>query len=422
MKFLKIFATAATVLPITSVAASFSESLEKLSVSNPEFVAYADFQGDFQAAGSFLTDAYLAYLMTSPDIPPIPVDFNRLFEHLGFSAMQSATAVSEAREGGGFVNQAIIEFSSPPSGLFVLSGDSNQPFDIVKTAPADADFIAEMNLNGVALYKILRAMVIDIMGPMGEGMIDSQMNKPVVPDGPTIAEIISRLTTRLQVAAKPEIGVGGSTNPGLALLQGKAAIRIANIADMLDSLGPLLQQAGFSASAGGETPRYTATIPLQADGLIIHLSGIAGSNDLLVSFNEESEGWFLEGSGSIAESESFQKETAGLPTEGLSFWYATTEMAELQIQQLDAQVEGNEKMLPLITALKSFLMNYTGPQAGVSFLEDNAYRVISYQPTSYKTNIAIAGAIIPISFASSFAAVAQAQAAQAEETDPSPAE
>jgi hypothetical protein len=420
MKYLPILVAGTCLLPFAATASPFSESLERLSVGNPEFVAYADFQGDFVAAGSFLTDAYLAYLMTSPDVPPIPVDFTRLFEHLGLSQLQTLTAVSEARKGGGFTNQMLFEFSEPPTGLFVLLGDSNQPFSIKDVAPADADIVAEMNLNGVALYKIIRSIVIDMMGQMGEGMIDTQMNKPIVPEGPTLAEIISRLTTRVQIAAKPAYGMDPEQIPMLALLKGEAALRIANIADLLDSFSPILQQAGF-AQVGGEGSReFVKTVPIETQQMIISLMQISGSNDLLVSFNESAD-WFLNSGPSIATSADFIKETAGLPEKGLSFWYTTAEFAELQVQQLDAQVAANEKLLPVITALKSFLMNYTGSQAGVSFLEGNAYRVINYQPASYKTNIALAGAIIPISFASSFAAIAEAQAAQNEQPATPPA-
>ncbi|NDV61133.1 hypothetical protein G0Q06_01575 [Puniceicoccales bacterium CK1056] len=422
MKSLPILVAGTCLLPFAAMSSPFSGALERLSVENPEFVAYADFRGDVQAAGSFFTDAYLAYLMTGPEVPPIPVDFQRLFENMGLTSLESAVAVSEARSGGGFTNQMLMEFSEAPKGLFVLFGDSNQPFSIQKTAPADADIVLEMNLNGVALYTMIRNVVIDIMGPMGEGIIDAQMNKPILPEGPTVAEIISRLTTRIQIAAKPDGGMEVAGPPALAMLQGKAAIRIANVADLLDTFAPILQQAGFTANESAGTTEYKLTVPVETQSLAIFLSPVKGSNDLMVSFNEGSKEWFLQSPESISSSADFQKETAGLPGNGLSFWYTSAAFAEMQIAQLDAQVVGNEKLLPIITALKSLLMNYTGPQAGVSFLEDKAYRVINFQPTSYKTNLALAGAIIPITFASSFAAIAEARAGTEQTPAPSPAE
>lgn len=420
MKYLSVAIAGIGLFPVLNPAASFSETLERLSAENPEFVAYADFQEDFEAAGSFLTDAYLAYLMTGPEIPPIPVDFKRLFEHMGLSSLQSAMAVSEARPGGGFENQMLMEFSEAPRGIFLLMGETNQPFTIGQTAPADAGLIMEMNLNGVALYSIIRSLVIDIMGPMGEEMIDAQMNNPILPEGPTLAEIISRLTTRIEMAAKPDMPNGGPEMSVLALIQGKAAIRIANLADLLDSLSPFLQQAGFVPSAGTDPTQYTLTVPVEGQPMTISMGPVQGSNDLLIAFNEGSADWFLQNESPISSNEEFRSETAGLPTEGLSFWYSSKAFAEMQVRQLDAQTAANEKLLPIVTALKSLLMNYTGAQAGVSFLDGNAYRVVSYQPTSYKTNLALAGAVIPVSFASTFAAMAKANAG--EEEAPAPAE
>ena len=428
MKKSACFIAAFCLLAAPVLASSFKGALNRLDVSDPEFVAYADFQGDVLAAGSFLTDAYLAYLMTGPEVPPIPVDFNRLFEHLGFSSLQSAIAVSEARRGGGFTNQMLIDFSEPPRGLFTLFGDANQAFTIQDSAPADADMIMEMNLNGDALYAIVRNVIIDMMGPVGEGLIEAQMNQPIVPEGPTLAEIISRLNTQIHFAAKAE---AVSTSPEasvLALLQGNAAIEISNVADLLDSFAPILQQAGFIPSGLGNSMEYTLTIPLEQP-MTIAVGPVTDSNDLMVAINEGSRDWFLKASNAISSSPEFQTETAGLPSEGLSFWYTTAELAELQIQQLDAQSMGNEKLLPLFAALKSLLMDYTGPQSGVSFLDGNSYRITSYQPTSYKTNIALAGAVIPMSAAATFAAAAEEElvteedAAQDEDVaTPSPTE
>lgn len=410
-------------LPLSGGASPFAQNLERLAVENPEFVSYADFRGDFASAGAFLTDAYLAYMMTRPDLPPVPVDFTRLFGHLGLASMETVTAVSEPRPGGGFTNQMLVEFSGPPSGLFVLFGDSNQPFAIKQTAPADADLVAEMNLNGVALFAIIRGIATDIMGPMGQGLIDNQMNQPVVPDGPTLAELITRLTTRIQIAVKPDFGSDLPNPPAVAFMLGKAAFRIANVADLLDSFSPILQQAGFARMDGADGTVWTFTVPNETYPATIHLTGIRGSNDLLIAFNEGSKDWFLDSGDAIASSGSFIEETTGLPEAGLSFWYTSAAMAELQIQQLDAQTSGNEQYLPLISALKSFLLNYTGAQAGVSLIEDNAYRAISYQPTSYKTSIALAGAIVPISFATAYAATLQQQAeAAAAEADPTATE
>ena len=153
---------------------TFEDSMDRLSVENPEFVVHMNLENDFQSLGSFLSQAYLAHLAASPDKPPVPIDFNQLFGHLGLADITSTIWTSEALPEGGFINKSMVEFTESPKGLFLLFGDENLPFSISRTAPGTADLAAELNFNGKILFEILRSFVIDMMGPMGEGLIDAQ--------------------------------------------------------------------------------------------------------------------------------------------------------------------------------------------------------------------------------------------------------
>jgi hypothetical protein len=390
---------AACLLPGAVHASSFAATMDRLGVQDPEFIFHVNLENDFQTAAAFLTDAYLAYLMTSPDIPPVPVDFNRLFGHLGLLPATSFSVVSEARQGGGFSNQMLFRFSEAPSGLFLLGGDRNEPFSILQAAPVDADLVAEMSLNGVGLFNIVRSVVIDIMGPMGQGLIDGQMNQPVVPDGPTLADIINRLTTRVQVAIKP----AEEADIQAALLNGQSAVRVGNIADLLQSFAPFLEQAGFAPMDDPHGLAWTMAVPGTQVPVTVLLQPVPETNDILVSLNESSRAWFLGGGAPVSANPEFRKAAAGLPQSGLSFWYSSERFSAMQIQSLDAQMGADPQFAPLIQTLQAMLQRYVGPQAGVALLEDDAYRVINFQPGSYKTNIALAGAIIPASFLSTMA-------------------
>lgn len=405
MKPTRLAIAGCCLLPIATLGSSYTDALQRLSVEDPEFVFFTDLENDFSTAGAFLTEAYLAYLATSPEgVPPIPVDFNRLFASLGFSGLTSVTATSESHHGAGFVNQMMFSFAEAPSGIFLLSGDSNQPFTIQDRAPADAQLVADMNLDGVALFRIVRNLVIDIMGPLGEGMIDAQMNQPIMEGGPTLADIINRLTTRIQIALKPDFEMENAMPPSMALFNGLSVIHIENVADILQQFAPMLQQAGFSTleDAGGSTWALSMTDTPMA--MSVFLQTVTGSNDLIVSFNRDSREWFLGEGPVISTSPAFNESISGLPDSGLSFWYSSEKMARVQIQNLDAQLPETASLKPVLDVVKGFLVNYTGDQSGVSFLDENTYRVLSYQPTSYKTNMALAGAIVPLGFASAFAA------------------
>jgi hypothetical protein len=160
----------------------------------------------------------------------------------------------------------------------------------------------------------------------------------------------------------------------------------------------MFQEQGIIPVGSPEEPAWKFTLP-PAAGLPIslYMSTLRETNDLLITLNEETTAWYLNGKRkSIAGSPDFIETISGLPLTGLSFWYSTERMAEFQIQSLDQQLSGSPELAPVMEVAKSFLGRYTGPQVGVARLEDSAYRVISYQPGSYKTNIALAATIMPL--------------------------
>lgn len=396
MKRQAISLTALCLLPFAPAGASYSDSMQRLEVSNPEFVFHVDLEGDFATAGAFLTEAYMAYLMTGPQVPPVPVDATALFNRLGLNNLTAFSAVSEAREKGGFRNQMLYRFAGTPKGLFLLTGEVNRPFSVQESAPTDADLAAEFTFNGIALYQIAREILVDVMGPMGQGMIETQLNQPVVPDGPTYADLLNRLSTRAQIVARPEVAPSGGPLAAVPLLNGRAAIRFANVADLLETVAPLLELAGFARSGDA---LWEASFPAGESSLSLFLEPLSGSNDLLLSLNEASREWYRTGnSATLADSPEFKKAIAGLPESGLSFWYSSERLSRIQLQSLESQLGTDPKFLPVIRIFQDFLGRFTGSQSGLSRLEPDAYRVVSLQPASYKTNIALAGAFIPLGF------------------------
>ncbi|MGC9450794.1 MAG: hypothetical protein ACP5I4_05040 [Oceanipulchritudo sp.] len=414
-------------LPGLAMANSCPQTMERLSVGNPEFIFYANLENDFATAGAFLSEMYLGYLQTAPQVPPIPVDFRALFNRLGLGNLNSVAMVSEASPKGGFLNQSLFVFDGAPGGVFLIAGSGNQPFGILREAPADADLIAEFNFNGPALYQIIRALVIDFMGPLGEGIIDGQMSQPLNEQGLTLQDLVNQSRTRIQIAMRPNYDMLGV--PGfVAMLQGNGIIRIAGMGNLLPTLDPFLQQAGFVRD--GDRRKGVFPIP-QAGFISLILEALPDSNDLLISLTDDSRDWFFSQEGGRDPSPALAKALAGLPTEGLSFWYVHERVGELQIDRMDQAIPAENPAAPLLGKLKGFLKKYTGPQAGVALLEEDAYHVLSWQPVSYKTHLALAGLGVPVGLAAAVAAEearkAQEADGQAEQTgeaepEPSPAE
>jgi hypothetical protein len=316
-----------------------------------------------------------------------------------------------------------LEFDGPPKGIFLITGETNASFPIIHTAPADADIIGEMNFNGLALFGIIRDVVIEVMGPMGQGIIDAQMNQPLIENGPTLADVINRLTTRMQVAVQfgppPLEGVAITFNE---LIQ-RAALRVNNVADLLERFSPMLETSGLQRLAG-KAGAWVFNIDTPELALSIYLQPIEGTNDLLVSVSESDMDWFLNNEAKLKDTPEFLKMVSGLPLQGTSFWYATRKASEFQIDTMDADFESNPQTDAIFVVLKNFLKQYTGPQIGVSFIEENSIRSVAYQPGSFKTNMAVSAVVVPAGILAGVMPMIQANMgakagdADAAETDP----
>lgn len=368
--------------------------MERLAAEDPEMVLHANLEQDFAVLGEFLTKVYLEYQASSPEMPPVPVDYEMLFQRLGLLNLRAATLTSEREAEGVFLNKSIFLFDGAPEGAFLLTGSSNQPFTILSSAPADAAAIAEIGLEGTALLEIVRNVAIDLMGPMGQGIIDAQLSQPITPDGLTALDIVNRLNTRVLAAMKPAAADGTEIHPAMVLLKGNIAIRLTSVGDLLASVGPLLQGAGFVPTEDGSA--WTFSSPAPELPIEVRLESLPDSNDLLLTTSNASRDWFLNSTTGIGESAALQAALKGFPDSGLSLWYDDGTLGALQIDNAMADLQQSEQLMPVMESLISFMKAFTGPQSGVSYLEEDAYRVMGRQPTSYKTQAALTAVAIPI--------------------------
>ena len=406
-------------LPVPALANNYADAMSELGVKEPEFILHLDVENDFNTLGQLLTRLYLEYLKTSPEVPPIPVSFDALFHRLGLSNIRSLTMVSE-RNGEGFLNQALTRFEGSPQGLFRVIGDSNEAFGLLESGPADADLLLEMSFKMPALLEIVRSMAFDLMGPTGQGLVDAQLMQPVNESGMTWMDIINRIDTRIQFAASLPDTPNPELPPAMRLVESRAGLRLQGMGDLLAALGPMLQGAGFTeVPASGQTAwqlvRSNDLFPVE-----VRIESLPESGDLLLTYSGDARDWFLSGTGISPELAELMASHPGIPRTGLSFWYDSGTLSRMQVENMWADLEMEEKYAPVLAILQDFILGLTGRQVAVGVVGPSSHRSIALQPASYKTSIAAMGVIMPAAAGIGFIqGMQKSQQAQDEPDSPS---
>ncbi len=415
----KLFNLAFIVLlsPMILSANAYKESMEHLQVEDPEFLLHVDLKNDFHTLGELLSRAYLEYLKTSPETPPIPISYEALFNRLGLGNVESMTLVSERLEKG-FFNQALTRFNESPRGLFTIAGTENEPFSILQGAPVDAGMLLEASMNMPALLEVLRNVAIDLMGATGQGLVDAQLVQPVTEDGLTWLDIINRLQTRVQFAARLP-GESSSELPAqLAMLEAMAALRLQGIGDLLPRLSPMLEGIGFQP-VGGAAQAWDLRMETEWVPVYVRIQALPESNDLLLTYSEGADDWFLGEKGIPEELERLMEQWPDMPRSGLSLWFDDGTVSEMQIRNMWKDMEVEEKYEPLLAVLQDFLMQFTGSQLAVGVAGESYHHAMAIQPSSYKTNLATAAIVVPVAMGIGFTQAMEAsQPVQEETTNP----
>lgn len=377
----------------TLQAGNYARAIAQLEVEAPEFVTHLNLENDFSSSGKFLSEIYNAWILTDADLPPLPIDFELMFDHLGLLSLGSLTIVSEKHDLVGYRNQSLFTFTDAPKGLFILYGAENAPFTVAQNAPADADLAVEFSLDGKQAFEIFRRIAIDLMGPIGQGLIDAQLMEPAFPDGPTVRDLIDAFQTNIQIVAR----VGGEQDQDNAigsLPMQDLVVRLSNQGRLLNALSPVLQGAGFVLRETDSKPVWELLV--QENGIEVHvrIETSPSNEDLLVFAGEKSREWYSNPTHRLAEDPDFKTFSAKLPNEGLGYWYNSDAFARAQTQNLRQSFPLSDPYQEIISQIEDLLLSVSGKQAGAIAFEGNSIRSIAYQPASYKANVAAAGAVI----------------------------
>jgi len=217
--------------------ASFQETAEYLDLDGASLVGYIDFSGDGSEIAEKLNVIYRDIAAANPQVLPIPVDFDILFENLGFGAIGSMGTSSKELDNGIHANRWVTMLNAKPSGIFGiyhLEGAAPTPFTAAELVPADATGAGTGPINLVALKTTYETLAQQFMGPMGKTMIDQQLSMPIPGTEVTVAMLIQALSGHWDYAFKLELPEDIAEEPDI-----KFWLRIKGNGDILAQLKPL---------------------------------------------------------------------------------------------------------------------------------------------------------------------------------------
>ena len=339
-------------------------------------VAYMDFSGDGMEIATALNGIYQQLTAANPQIPPIPVDFNQLFENLGFGSMQSIAMSSKDVGSDLHRNRSVVLFNGEPDGLFTLYDSEPLTFIAADLAPADATGAMSARINLVVLRDTVSKIMQQIMGPMGEGMLQQQLNQFLPGTDLSFNEIIEALSGRWDGFWKQSYAEDFQQDFDFW-------VKVEGAGDVLSRIRKTAEAQGIAFIENDATLKANLT-PLLGENPQIELFVEASKTDDSLTVYTDAE-WSPESEGTrLAEDASFKALADRLPSEGIAFSYSKG----ADLEPMLAALSGLPQVAPYTDAIKAayelLLGDYMEPSLAVSVMDGNAMYTDQYAGYSTK--------------------------------------
>jgi hypothetical protein len=366
-------AFAGILLPFTA-SASFEEVSPYIDIDG-SMVGYMDFEGDGQEIGTALNTIYEHLLASKLGMSPIPVDFNLLIENLGFGSLKAVGMSSKDAGEELHLNRWVSLMDGAPKGLFAIYELEPLSFDAAKMAPADATGAMTLTVNLGALRETTIQILKQIMGPMGEAIIQQKLGKLIPATDITLNEGIDILSGRwdgfwhlsysedFQEDFKLWLSIegAGSLLPRLHMIGKSMGVNFIE-----DDQGI---KADFSSLMGeNATNGLYVEAPKEGDSLIIYTH----------------QDWTPESGGArLADSDEFKNLASRLPAEGIAFSYSKGADLEPMFATI-AAFPGAAQYTELAKSAIDFLVgDFLKPNLAISYMDGD--HMVSEQYASYST-------------------------------------
>jgi hypothetical protein len=374
-------------------AATFKETAGYLDTDGIT-LSYFDFSGDGQRLAENLEAIYVELGEVKPQFAILPINFEELLAQLGFAAIESIGFSSKEISPEVYCNRGVAMLKSAPTGLlkfYALPEASPRPFVAATLAPADASGAFGGVLNWNALGETTSDLFSQVLGPLGEMVVQSQLRNPIAESELTPQEILDKISTHWDGFYK--INASLSNNLDLDFW-----IRIEGAGELSEKLKPLAKLLGVNLIEEDVSLNFHALKQSSSKTLSLYAKNTA-KGDLILYTNPN---WTAKSEGpKLTETDSFKKLATHLPTEAIWNEYGSGYDILQYIQPAVESHPGAAPYMPMIEkASEYFISDLFKPYANSLYFDNSNILIEHYGSWTPKhllglipTSIAVSAAI-----------------------------
>lgn len=384
----------ALALPVSTVMADFEEAQAYIDLDG-SLVGYINFEDDGKKIGAALNEIYQQVQTSTPEMPPIPIDFDALIEQLGFGSLKAFALSSKTIEPGLYRNRSVALLKGEPKGLFAISSSQNLGFTAAALAPADATGALTATVDLRPLRDTVSQIMQQIMGPMGEALVQQQLAQDIPQTDLNYGDLIELLSGKWDAFWHQRYGS--------ALEQDiRFWIRIEGAGSALPRLRPMAESMGVAFIEDANRIRANFSPVLGPDASFgLYLEATKDGEALIIHSHSD---WTSGEDGArLIDQPSYQNLAERLPEKGSAFYYDAGTDLEPLLAAMEAIPEAARYRESAQLAMDLLIGGFFEPEMTVSYFDGDHWVSDQYAGYSTKQVIMTVPAVVGIGLGSAMA-------------------
>jgi hypothetical protein len=373
-----------------------------------EVFGYYDIDGELEAGVEGISRLYEVVRSSSAEsgqelLAISTATFTQAFRILGLFDPKAMGQSSVRLADGRYLNKTFLLTPKGRTGLLGVVGGDAHAFESLAMAPADAQIVVEVELDGAALLETVKALALNLGGRLVLDQLEADLKLPTAPGqgAPTVGQVFAALKTRvtLIVAVDPVKTFKPDYPKGPDLPVPHAILLVEGIAPMLHTI---IKAENSSKNGGRETVfetegRYTIissapskNVPF-ATTIDLDLKG----GQLRVATSKEFLETCISKKGGFTSTEAYKTLSQNMPANGNSLvcmnLSALPKIFETVAKEIQSEDPG---MAESIEYGRQFVKAFTQPSLTTLSNLPDGILVTSNSPYSHKNQFMGAGSVV----------------------------